>query len=213
MALPHLLFVHGWAYDAGIWEPVRSRLGGPACTVWERGYFGGADEPTPPSGPYVALGHSFGVMRLLRERPQGCIGLVSMAGFARFTAAEGFPGAPGRVLDRMLLRAAADPAAVIADFRARCGAPGTEVHEVFTDRVMEDLRRLRDGDERASAAAIGAPVLALSGGADAIVSAAMAEASFPNAERATLPGAGHLLPSHADWCAPRIAAFCARLRR
>lgn len=212
MPLPHLLFVHGWAYDANIWGPIRSRLGDPACTVWERGYFDYDSEPAPPPGPYVAVGHSFGVMRLLHERPEGCVGLVSICGFARFTATDGFPGTPTRVLDRMLQHAAVSPTAVIAEFRARCGTPGTKVYEFFADRVMEDLRTLRDGDERAEVAAMREPILALSAGADTIVPAAQTAASFPQAQHQIMAGVGHLLPSRApDWCARQIAGFCAGL--
>jgi pimeloyl-[acyl-carrier protein] methyl ester esterase len=212
MATPHLLFVHGWAYDPNIWGPVRSRLGNPACTVWDRGYFDYDNEPPPPPGPYVAVGHSFGAMRLLRQRPEGCVGFISVCGFARFSAAEGYPGTPARILDRMLAKAASSPLAVIAEFRARCGTPGTKVYEFFADRVMEDLHILRDGDEREAAAALDVPVLALSAGADPIVSAAMTEASFPRAERATMPNVGHLLPIRApDWVAQQIAAFTGRL--
>ena len=211
MSLPHLLFVHGWAYDPNIWGPLRSRLGAPACTVWDRGYFGFDAEPAPQA-PYIAVAHSFGVMRLLRHRPEGCVGFVSICGFARFSAAEDYPGTSPRILDRMLAKAASSPLAVVAEFRARCGTPGTKVYDFVADRVMEDLLVMRDGDERAAAAALEAPVLALSAGADPIVSAAMTDASFPDAQRAVMPNVGHLLPLRApDWVAQQITAFAGRL--
>ena len=214
MALPHLLFAHGWAYDANIWGGIRSRLGDPACTLWERGYYNYPDEPDPPPGPYIAVGHSFGTMRLLGSMPAGAIGFVAICGFARFSAAEDYPGTPARVLDRMLAKAQLSPLSVIAEFRARCGTPGTKVYEFMADRVMDDLNALRDGDERVAAAALDIPVLTLNGGADPIVSAAMSEASFPKAARAIMAGVGHLLPMRApDWCAQQISAFAARLTR
>jgi pimeloyl-[acyl-carrier protein] methyl ester esterase len=217
MTLPHILFVHGWAYDANIWGPIRSRLGDPECTVWERGYF---EEPgfslarsePPPPGPYLAVGHSFGVMRLLRERPEGCIGLVSICGFARFASAEDYRGTPMRILDRMVSRFDAAPGAVVGEFRARCGSQSTRVYALRAERLGEDLAVLRDGDERAAAAALDVPVLSLVGGSDQIVSATMSEASFPQAERAVAPGAGHLLPlRQPEWCAAQITAFARRL--
>ncbi len=216
----HLLFVHGWAYDANIWGLVRSRLGNPPATVWERGYFeevgvyGAASEPQPPPGPYIAVGHSLGVMRLLRERPEGCIGLISVCGFARFSATEGFPGTSARVLDRMLTRFKANPRGVTAEFRARCGSGQTQVYDVDVQRMYDDLLMLRDGDERAAAAALDIPVLSLTGSADPIVSAGQTDASFPDAEKASMQGVGHLLPLRTpEWCAAQIAAFAGRLAR
>jgi len=220
MRLPHLLFVHGWAYDSNTWGGVRDRLGDPACTVWERGYFaesgyyGDPSEPPPPPGPYIAIGHSFGVMRLLRERPEGAIGLISICGFARFAAGDGFAGAPARVLERMTARFKANPHGVVAEFRARCGSPATTVYGLDAGRLGQDLATLCEGDERAAAAALDIPVLSLTAGADPVVSAAMSEVSFPGAERETMAGVGHLLPTRAaGWCAAQIAAFAARLPR
>lgn len=219
MTLPHLLFVHGWAYDSNIWGPIRSRLGDIQATVWERGYFEepgftqARSEPGPPA-PYLAVGHSFGVMRLLRERPSGCIGLVSICGFARFSSAEDFRGTPVRILDRMVDKFDTAPGTVVGEFRARCGSQSTRVYQLRADRLGEDLATLRNGDERAAAAALDIPVLSLIGGADQIVSATMSDASFPGAERAVAPGAGHLLPlRQPDWCAAQIAAFSRRLGR
>jgi pimeloyl-[acyl-carrier protein] methyl ester esterase len=217
--LPHILFVHGWAYDANVWASIRSRLGEPRSTVWERGYF---EEPgftvpqseVEPPAPYLAVGHSFGVMRLLKKRPTGCIALVSICGFARFSSAEDFRGTPVRILDRMVDRFETSPGTVVGEFRARCGSQSTRVYQLRADRLGEDLAILRHGDERAAAAALDVPVLSLLGGADQIVSANMSDSSFPGAERAVAPGAGHLLPlRHPDWCAAQITAFARRLAR
>ena len=217
MALPHLLFAHGWGYDANVWGPVRSRLGDPACTLWERGYFhepGFTREPREdaPPAPYVAVGHSFGVMHLLKALPPGAIGFISVCGFARFSAAEGYAGTPVRVIDRMLQRFDSAPGTVVGEFRGRCGSPPTRVYDYNGEALREDLVVLRDEDYRAEAAALQVPVLSLFGGADQVVSRAMTQASFPTAEHLVAPLIGHLLPVRApEWCTRQIADFAGRL--
>lgn len=212
MSLP-FLFAHGWAYDANIFGGVRDRMGGPESLLWERGYYGADGQPAP-TGPYIAVGHSFGVMRLLADLPPGAVGFVSICGFARFSSTDGYSGTPVRVIDRMLARFKSSPLAVVAEFRARCGSPATKVYEFEAERLKADLETLRDGDERAAAAALGVPVLSLVAGADPIVSASMGEAAFPTAERAVMPGVGHLVPLRSpDWCAQQISAFAAKITR
>ncbi|WZB76845.1 hypothetical protein WJ972_16070 [Achromobacter insuavis] len=118
---PTLLFVHGWAFDAAFWAPLAAALADWPQAVVDAGYFGPARMPAP-AGPVLAIGHSLGALRLLAEPPPACLGLVAINGFARFGAADDFPeGVPARMLDRMLNRLAAQPDAVLRDFRQRCG--------------------------------------------------------------------------------------------
>ncbi|SSW68802.1 alpha/beta fold hydrolase [Achromobacter agilis] len=211
---PTLLFVHGWAFDASVWAPLRAELDGWPQAVFDAGYFGPAREPDI-AGPAVAIGHSLGMLRLLRGLPQDCLGLVSLNGFPRFAAGPGFDaGVPARMLDRMARRLASDPAAVLQDFRQRCGttapfgAPRTEM-------LGRDLLALRDEDQRAALAALRVPLLVLAGGEDPIVPAPMTRAAFaacPPGDLHWRECGGHLLPvADAPWCAAHIRAFLARV--
>jgi pimeloyl-[acyl-carrier protein] methyl ester esterase len=207
---PTLLFVHGWAFDADFWAPLAAALLDLPQATFDAGYFGPARTPCP-DGPVIAIGHSLGVLRLLRERPPNGIGLVSINGFARFAAAPDFaPGVPPRMLDRMLARLAAQPDAVLRDFRQRCGATGA-FGLPNIDVLARDLRALRDDDQRAALAALPVPCLALAGDADPIVPAPMTQATFGDGV-VWREGGGHLLPvTDTDWCAAQIRAFLARL--
>lgn len=201
-----LRFLHGWGFDADLWRRVAAALGGRTMAFADAGYFGVPRDP-PARGPLLAVGHSLGAMRLLLAPPAGCAGIVAINGFDRFAGGQ---GVPRRVLDRMIARYRSDPAAVLDEFRARCGAgaapPGRD-----DARLLADLRLLRDGDARGLWRG---PLLALDGGDDPIVPAALRAASFADAaaRRETCADGGHLLPlSHADWCAARIAAFAGAL--
>lgn len=214
LARPTLLFVHGWAFDASLWAPLRAELDGWPQAVFDAGYFG-AKQDADVAGPTIAIGHSLGVLRLLRRLPPGCLGLVAINGFPRFAAAPGFDeGVPARMLDRMIKRLSADPAAVLRDFRQRCGA-ASPFGEPRTEALGLDLQALRDDDLRPALAALPVPLLALAGEEDPIVPAPMTRALFadrPAGELCWRERGGHLLPvSDAPWCAARIRAFLSRV--
>lgn len=209
---PTLLFVHGWAYDAAFWAPLAAALGDwPQATV-DAGYFGPARAPQP-DGPVVAIGHSLGVLRLLRDPAPTRVGLVSINGFARFAAGPDFAqGVPPRMLDRMLSRLATQPDAVLRDFRQRCGdASAFDAPQL--NALTRDLQALRDEDQRAALAALPVPLLALAGAQDPIVPAPMTQATFGDAAGIRwCDTGGHLLPAtDTRWCAQQIRGFLAGL--
>jgi pimeloyl-[acyl-carrier protein] methyl ester esterase len=204
---PFFLFAHGWGSSATIWEPIRAALPEARTAVIERGYFGATPSwPTVPAG-YIGVGHSAGMLDLLVDRPAGCIGLIAINGFTRFSQAADFAsGVPMRVLDRMLLRLAGDPVATVTAFRVRCGTDDGFSGAPRSDRLEQGLRALRDGDARGAAADL--RLLALAGRLDPIVPPAMTFASFDRTMILWNEAAGHLLPlTHPDWCAGRLMKF------
>lgn len=208
-----LLFCHGWGFDARVWDALAADLAEFEQVRDDAGYFGDPASPavTPPC---LAVTHSHGTMRLLAAPPKGLVGLVAIAGFDRFTAADHFPGTAPRVLDRMIGAFAQAPETVLADFRARCGTldPLPRLEPAPLER---DLRDLRDGDGREAARALDVPILSLQTEGDPIVSLAMRESVFADARRVmrrTHPAAGHLLPTEEPaWCADAIRAFAGTL--
>lgn len=206
-----LLFVHGWGFDNSIWAGLAG--GFPDSAMWDRGYFGEACEPDA-TGPFVAVTHSFGTMRLIGSLPSTCRGIVAINGFDRFCEDEAFPGVQRRVIDRMIARFASDPGEVLQDFRRRCGS--IEPVGPFDPGLLgEDLLALRDGDCREQLAGSAIPVLSLQGGRDPILPEAMREAVFATAgscERETIATGGHLLPMQETApCAEAISAFMEKL--
>jgi len=209
-----LLFCHGWGFDASEWDPLAALLPEFPQARDDAGYFGTPVAPHVPA-PVVAVTHSFGTMRLLAAPPPGLVGLVAIAGFDRFTAAEGFPGMQRRFVDRMVSAVAQAPETVLADFRDRCGSDAPVPAAIDAARLQSDLVALRDDDRRMAAMMLGLPVLSLQAGADPILSVAMRETVFanvPGVMRRTHPSAGHLLASQEPgWCAEAIRAFAGTL--
>lgn len=201
MKRPSLLLLHGWGFDAGLWDGLAGALPDYPTIRWDRGYFGEKTE-VAVEPPFAAIGHSLGAMLLADLLPHD-VPLIAINGFDRFT---GDGAVAPRVIERMRNRFAVDALGVLNDFRVRCGAPAA-ADELDEDRLADDLallasRHIASWPKR---------TLVLQGSADPILPETLRASAFPGAERATHPDAGHLLPiTHAGWCAERIEAFLCR---
>ena len=213
---PLYVLLHGWGFDAGFWDGVRARLPEEDVAVLDWGYFGAPlFLPPPPGRPLIAVGHSYGAMLLLQLAGVKWSGFVAVNGFNRFSQTDDYPGARRRVVDQMLKRFDEAPAAVLAEFRARCGAAEPPPPGLDVQRLRAGLEALRDDDARDAAAALDCPALLLAGDADPIVSPETTRASAACFRHATVEwqaGGGHLSPRLApDWCVGHLTAFAARL--
>lgn len=199
-----VVLVHGWGYDAALWDAVRAQLD-PALPVFthDLGYFG-AVLPAPTfAEPVIAVGHSLGVLWWLTQADIPWRRLLSINGFPRFTATNEFPGVAPRVLARMQMQFAREPAAVLADFHARCGGHAPAVQPDLA-RLAEGLDALAHWDGRAALAFRRDNVTALAASDDPIVSPAMSQAAF-GARCEMIETTGHLLPlTHPERCARAI---------
>jgi pimeloyl-[acyl-carrier protein] methyl ester esterase len=213
---PLYMLLHGWGFDAGFWDGVRARLPEGDALPLDCGYFNARHMPElPVDRPLIAVGHSLGSMLLLGRSDVVWTGFVAINGFARFSFADDYPGVRRRVIEQMLRRFDQDPATVLGEFRARCGADEPPPADLQADALRSGLLMLRDSDYREAAAALESPALLLAGGADPIVTAEMTDASAACFRQATvewLPDGGHLLPRLAPgWCVGHLTAFAERL--
>ncbi len=195
-----LTFIHGWGFDAGLWDDVATLLPDFAIRRLDRGYFGAGLWERPADSPdSVIVGHSLGAMLAARQWPD--LPLVAVNGFDRFCGVDGV--AP-RVLARMRARLAQDAAPVLADFRTRLGA-GAAPAIAAPDRLAEDLAVLAD---ESAAPERTAPLLVLQAADDPLLPEALRQTTFGGAAAHTLPQGGHLLPlTRPDWVAAQIRSF------
>ena len=198
---PTLILLHGWGFDADLWDRLAQALPGHSITRWDRGYFG---RPAAPDveGPVVGIGHSLGSMLLADALPPEAP-LIAINGFDHFTGPD---AVPLRVVERMQSRFAEAPMDVLTDFRARCGASPVNT-ELDQAQLIDDLSLLAThhaapGQRR---------ILSLQGDMDPILPICLREMVFPGAARAICEEGGHLLPvTHAAWCAAQIEEFLCR---
>ncbi|WP_126445601.1 alpha/beta fold hydrolase [Sulfuricystis multivorans] len=195
-----VVFVHGWGYDAHLWDEVRALLDPTLGIVTlDFGYFGAASPAPTLDEPVLAVGHSLGVLWWLAQSAIPWRRLLSINGFPRFTASADYPGVAPRLLCRMQQQFRKAPATVLADFHARCGG-----HAPFglpnLARLAAGLDALGEWDGRARLASRRSDVVALAGTNDPIVPAAMSRMAFGTVE--FIDTTGHLLPeTHPEICA------------
>lgn len=199
--------VHGWGYDASLWDAVRARLKLDAIAL-DLGFYDAVPPAPTFDAPVIAVGHSLGALWWLTQADIRWNKLLAINGFPRFTETTDYtPAVAPRVLARMQTQFRRDPAAVLADFHARCGGhvpKGTPDIE----RLAAGLGWLADWDGRAALAARRADVVALAGTHDPIVPATMSAMAFGDVELVDAPG--HLLPvTHPELCARWIERLAA----
>lgn len=210
-----LVLVHGWGFDATFWEPLAAQLPDFATVTVDLGFTGRPDSPEiPTDGRRVAVGHSLGLLWLLKARPFTWDALVSVNGFPRFVEGDGFgPAQAPRVIERMIRRLGQDPDRVATDFLALCGAPPPQ-GRLDTAALEQGLKWLLEWDARAALDRDPEPALILAARNDPVVPLAMTEAAFPDRPGHTIAwhdDGGHLLPlTDPRWCAERITEFLAR---
>ncbi|PKO83303.1 MAG: alpha/beta hydrolase [Betaproteobacteria bacterium HGW-Betaproteobacteria-11] len=215
--------LHGWGYDATLWDAVVARLAGQRIETLELGYFDkkksalAARRDKAREEAWIAVGHSLGALWWLAEEDAGWDALVIIGGFPRFTSTADFPaGVPPRVLERMRRRFAENPAAVLDDFRRTCGAPGPMLPADLRP-LAEGLDYLAQADGRARLAQRADDIHLLASRDDAIVPLAMSETAFaglPGGQRHVCDDGGHALPfTRPEDCARLILDVAARLER
>lgn len=203
---PLLILLHGWGYDASFWQPMIDAMPGAECRTWDLGFFG-APSFLPPERDAIAVGHSYGMLWLLRQRPFAWKGLVSINGFSRFAQTPDLPqGVPLAQIDRLTASLEEDAPGCLAGFRQRCGDMVPPPETPNAERLLDSLGHLRDWDERPAL-----PGLALCGETDKVVPAPLSRALFPE-EITGWHAGGHLLPRQdPEWCAGEIRTWLKRV--
>lgn len=159
-----------------------------------------------PPAPFLAAGHSAGVLDLLTRNLPGCIGLVGFNGFPRFTTPESSPyGIPRRFLERTQRQLTKNPEAVLRSFRKHWGDFSVPPPSPNIERLNQGLSLLISGDGRAGAAAWSDQFTWFVGQDDPVPPA---RDGFATGMGATLSG-GHLLPQEdPERCADALKKLC-----
>lgn len=202
-----LVFVHGWGCHGGIWTDLIERLDDHDPVVVDlsfirEGFKGASSMPENA----LCIGHSFGVMWLLKHGPRPMKGLVSIAGFDCF-----HKHVPADILPPMMEGLRKDPETQMKYFWQLCGL-GEEGPGGIIDPgpLRAGLDWLATWDASAEKEALEAPVLALASKDDTIIRQPMTQAVWGEgkADLRWLETGGHMLPlTHADWCAEHIRDF------
>ena len=202
-----LVLVHGWGFHSGVWEKLIPLLDGHEIYCIDLGFMrGGPRASNEMPTDSICIGHSFGVMWLLKHGPRPIRGLVSIAGFDCL-----HKYVPKDVLKAMRDGMLNNPREQMKSFAQNGGFAGLE------SNGDPDFGGLRGGldwistwDEGEELKNLGAPVMALAARDDRVVRQEMTEAIWGEgvAELHWHEDGGHILPlTEPEWCAQHINKF------
>ena len=210
MAVVDVVAQHGWGFGAWCWDRWRDVLpAGFELHCPDRGYFGPA--VAAAGRPRIVVAHSLGLHLLPPPLWAEAELVVIISGFRSFhSSCDRQARRSRRTVEQMLARLGREPAALLADFYARCGA-SSEGHcpEVVNgDGLRRDLQLLQESVLELAAIPDVAQVLLLHGSRDRVVPVERAEELrelLPNSALAIVAEAGHALPlTHAHTCWERV---------
>lgn len=202
-------FVHGWGFHSGIWNDIAKALGAHDLTFTDLNFLEDSpfrDSPLPENALYV--GHSLGVLWLLKNMPQEKKGLISIAGFDCFhcyttpAVLRAIQQGLGRNAERQMHW-----------FWQACGIlPFCAKDQLVPDRLAAGLDWLGHWDAREEHDALSSPTVALACRDDAIVQEKMSKEIWRGTELKWSESGGHALPlTQPDWCAREIMHFTRKL--
>ena len=202
----HFVLVHGWGFNASIWTPLIAHLGEAETTVLDLGFVEGAESSGDQDWPEdaVGVGHSLGVLWLLKHGGGRFRGLVSLQGFDRYC-----PHVPKSRVVALKRGIDRDPAGTMEAFWGSCGAPGfAPAAALNADRLREGLDWLIQWDAEDIRKSLRCPVLSLATQDDVIVPPAMTEAIWGKENVVWQAEGGHVLPiKFPEWCATHVVEF------
>jgi len=207
-----LVLVHGWGFHSGVWDKLIPHLDGHEIHCIDLGFVrGGPRASNDMPAESLCIGHSFGVMWLLKHGPRPMRGLVSIAGFDCL-----HKHVPSEVLETMREGMLSNPQAQMKSFAQKGGFAGLEPGDgLDTGGLRGGLDWISTWDAGDELKNLGAPVLALASRDDLVVRMETSEAIWGNgaAELHWQENAGHILPlTEPEWCARHIKHFADDLK-
>ena len=202
-----LVLVHGWGFHSGVWDNLIPHLGGHELFLIDLGFIrGGPKAAHEMPGRSLCIGHSFGVMWLLKHGPRPMRGLVSIAGFDCL-----HKYVPENVLEAMRDGLRRDPQAQLQQFWNNAGLAGyVPEGELDGGGLRGGLDWIAAWDAGEELKNLGTPVLALAGKDDRVVRKDASQAIWGGgaAELHWRDKGGHWLPlTEPEWCAAHINRF------
>jgi pimeloyl-[acyl-carrier protein] methyl ester esterase len=190
-----VVFVHGWGFNPDVWQGIVELWPDITPHYVDLGFVGGfenAAQNLPKNA--VVVGHSLGVLWLLKHGPRPFKAFVSIAGFDVFSNRV-----PVKLMKRRLDR---DAYVQMQEFWQAVGVDDfCDENQLNIDQLKEGLEWLMVWDAKHEYKSLTCVVLALAGRQDVIVPHVMQGAILHE-------DAGHALPiSHPAWCVEMIMKF------
>ena len=207
----HLVFVHGWAFDASFWDLTAARLADYSSERLDLGFFGQPSSFRASPAESILIGHSLGFAYGMRQhRPWKS--WVAINSFSLFIDRADHRGCvPAATLRDLGRRLKADTGEALKGFYGLIdAAPISRAPDL--DRLIWGLDQLRDCDPAAFTGAQKERGLVLAARNDPLVPEAVSQTLALNLASDMTPvwheTGGHILPlSDPEFCARQIRLF------
>ena len=203
------VLVHGWGFHAGIWNEFARHLPDAEIACVDLGFIrGGPKGVSDWPEDSIAIGHSLGLLWLLKRGQGRFRALVSIQGFDCFSCH--IPKSRVLGMQRNLKR---DADVTLRAFWQACGTePFTPKDALNVETLATGLDWLGSWDTRAEKAALTCPTLALASRDDLVVPPSMSETIW-NGNVIWSDSGGHVLPLlRPGWCASQVIDFAHAIR-
>lgn len=200
-----VVFVHGWGFSTSLWDGVIAQLEDINPHVVDLGFFGSPQNTINLPDNSILIGHSLGVMWLLKHLPHNPAGLISINGFDCF-----YRYTDKAILQAMQLRLRRNPLALMQAFWAGCGydSDTNTPNDPDTERLAKGLDWLMQWDMEKAHRKLSCPVLALASKDDRILPHQATSAIWAGDTLCWRETESHILPvSDHIWCAEHIKEF------
>lgn len=244
-----IVFVHGWGTDSGIWNPICKKLSHHEIYTVDLGFLNrpklnnsveknsvqnknknyakihkiiqtfDTNHNLPVASPFLGIGHSLGVAWLLKHASSSLSGLISIAGFAKFSVPYTLP-----ILEKMKKGLDRNPTAQLKLFWRSAnirldmtddkdhGPPFVIGNILDLNKLKAGLDYLSEGDESYYLENLTCPVRALASHDDEIVNESITRGQWTSEQLRWANTGGHGLPtSQVGWCVEQIESFVAEL--
>lgn len=195
-----IVFVHGWASGAFIWDSIIDEFKDHNCHTVNLGFIG-KEEIAIPEGKFIGIGHSLGGPWLLKHYPEQMIGFISIASFNCF-----YQHVPQQILRSMRKNITKDMTAQLIDFWKHAGLDDPRSFKNLNlDKLIKGLNWLSQWDIDIPS---NLPVKSLASRDDQIVSEKMSQYIWNDYDIQWIDKGGHMLPlTQSKWCIEEITKF------
>lgn len=209
----HLIFVHGWGFSKDFWKPLTSLLQELPIHFIDLGFIN--NNPTSndiiqiiseQQQNMIAIGHSLGILYLLKQFPHQFYHYVAINSFLRFSKNDDYPaGVPSRILQRMSKGIDKDAPLVLSQFYQQCRSSNIIPAHINLARLKTGLEYLETEDFRHALPLLSDKLTVVASDNDPVVSAAMTKDSFKTHPVHWVQDNTHILPiTQPDLCAETI---------
>lgn len=201
--------MHGWGFGPKVWNAMEPLLEKRSSLFFNLGLIG-KETIFPIDSDVIVIGHSLGVLWLLKNLSCQPRAFVSINGFTYFAKKESYGRNNIIAIKAMIKNCETNPLGVLKNFYSYCGLHLNyycmEEGVINIRKLKESLLWLLEWNLEEKRNMFECPFLALASCDDPLIPLSASESMWKDSSHLEIaPSGGHILPlTNAHWCAKKI---------